>query len=141
MLPRLQPRAATELYLTGDTFDGRRAEEIGLVTAARPAEALDATVAAYCTSLVRGAPGALAGAKGLLRRPAGTDFRAELAELTELSTGYFRSEEGREGVPRVPRETARALGPARLTGLRRRASGGSPGTGHSTYADARSDRR
>ncbi|MEV0156827.1 enoyl-CoA hydratase-related protein [Micromonospora sp. NPDC050686] len=98
VLPRLQPRAAAELYLTGDTFDGRRAAEVGLVTAAVPAAELDQAVARCCASLVRGAPTALAGAKELLRRPAATDLRAEIAELAARSTGYFLSEEGREGV-------------------------------------------
>jgi methylglutaconyl-CoA hydratase len=98
VLPRLQPRAAAELYLTGDTFDGHRAERIGLVSRAVPADALDATVAAYCAALSGGAPRALAGVKELLRRPTGDDFRAELADLTTLSTGYFLSEDGREGV-------------------------------------------
>ncbi|GHJ06237.1 enoyl-CoA hydratase [Micromonospora humidisoli] len=98
VLPRLHPRAAAELYLTGDTFDGRRAAEVGLVTAAVPAAELDAAVAGYCASLVRGAPGALAGTKELLRRPAATDLRAEVADLSARSTGYFLSAEGREGV-------------------------------------------
>ncbi|MEV4714942.1 enoyl-CoA hydratase-related protein [Micromonospora sp. NPDC049374] len=98
VLPRLTSRAAAELYLTGDTFDGRRAAEIGLVTAAVPAEELDATVQRYCDSLVRGAPAAMAGAKRLLRRPAAVDLRADLAELAELSTGYFLSADGIEGV-------------------------------------------
>ncbi|MFY1687266.1 enoyl-CoA hydratase-related protein [Plantactinospora sp. WMMB782] len=98
VLPRLQPRAAAELYLTGDTFDGRRAAEIGLVTTVTTAEALDETVASYCLALVRGAPGALAGAKELLRRGSGADFRAGLAELRDLSVRYFHSAEGREGV-------------------------------------------
>ncbi|MEQ4303597.1 enoyl-CoA hydratase family protein [Plantactinospora sp. B6F1] len=98
VLPRLQPRAAAELYLTGDTFDGRRAAEIGLVTTVTSAEALDETVASYCLALVRGAPGALAGAKELLRRGPAESFRADLAELRDLSVRYFHSEEGREGV-------------------------------------------
>ncbi|WP_320066646.1 enoyl-CoA hydratase-related protein [Micromonospora sp. RTGN7] len=98
VLPRLAPRAAAELYLTGDTFDGRRAAEIGLVTAAVPADGLDAAVERVCASLVRGAPRALAGAKGLLRRSPAADLRAEIAELAALSTGYFLSDEGREGV-------------------------------------------
>ncbi|WP_329103352.1 enoyl-CoA hydratase-related protein [Micromonospora sp. NBC_01699] len=98
VLPRLQPRAAAELYLTGETFDGERAERIGLVSRAVPADELDAAVADYCAALVRGAPGALAGTKELLSRPAGADLRAELARLGALSTGYFRSEEGREGI-------------------------------------------
>ncbi|TDC61463.1 enoyl-CoA hydratase [Micromonospora sp. KC207] len=98
VLPRLAPRAAAELYLTGDTFDGRRAAEIGLVTAAVPADGLDPAVRRACASLVRGAPHALAGAKGLLRRPPAADLRADIAELAALSTGYFLSDEGREGV-------------------------------------------
>jgi methylglutaconyl-CoA hydratase len=98
VLPRLQRRAAAELYLTGDTFDGRRAADIGLVTATAPTSALDETVVAYCDALVRGGPRALAGTKELLRRTPAATIRAEIAELTALSTGYFLSDEGREGV-------------------------------------------
>ncbi|WP_204006186.1 enoyl-CoA hydratase-related protein [Virgisporangium aurantiacum] len=94
VLPRLTPRAAAELFLTGDTFDARRAVEVGLVTAAVPASSLDASVDAYAQALLRGAPGALAGTKDLLRAP----IRARLAELTELSVRYFTSDEGREGI-------------------------------------------
>ncbi|GIF26440.1 methylglutaconyl-CoA hydratase [Actinoplanes tereljensis] len=98
VLPRLTPRAATELYLTGNVFDGTRAAEVGLVTAAVPAEGLDAAVAGYCTALVQGGPLALAGTKQLLRRTPEASIRAELAGLAERSGGYFRSAEGREGV-------------------------------------------
>jgi len=98
VLPRLAPRAAAELYLTGDVFDGARAEAVGLVTAAVPADTLDARIAAYCDSLVRGGPLALAGAKQLLRRTPEPTVRAELAELSARSAGYFKSAEGREGV-------------------------------------------
>ncbi|HEX9998878.1 MAG TPA: enoyl-CoA hydratase-related protein, partial [Actinoplanes sp.] len=98
VLPRLSPRAATELYLTGDVFAGPRAAEIGLVTAAVSADGLDQAVAAYCDSLVRGGPVALAGTKQLLRRTSGASVRAELAELSARSAGYFKSAEGREGV-------------------------------------------
>jgi methylglutaconyl-CoA hydratase len=93
VLPILSPRAAAELYLTGATFDGRRAAQVGLVTAAVPADRLDDTVAGFCADLVRGAPGALAGAKALLR-----ERRTDLAYLTPLSLEYFQSDEGREGV-------------------------------------------
>jgi len=98
VLPRLAPRAAAELYLTGEVFDGVRAAEIGLVTAAVPADELDGTVAGYCASLVRGGPLALAGAKELLRRTPAGSFEADLAELSARSAGYFRSAEGAEGV-------------------------------------------
>lgn len=98
VLPRLAPRAAAELYLTGEPFDGRRAADIGLVTAATGADALDGAVAAYCAALVRGGPLALAGTKQLLHRGSGDGVRAELAELSASSARYFRSDEGREGV-------------------------------------------
>jgi methylglutaconyl-CoA hydratase len=98
VLPRLAPRAANELFLTGDTFDGSRAAEIGLVTAAVPAADLDAAVARYATALRRGAPTALAAAKSLLRRGATRPLHEELAELTELSVRFFTSAEAREGV-------------------------------------------
>jgi methylglutaconyl-CoA hydratase len=98
VLRRVAPRAAAELYLTGDVFDGRRAAEIGLVSAAVPADRLDDEVAAYCASLVRGAPRALAGTKELLRRAPATTVREDGRQLAELSVGYFLSDEGREGV-------------------------------------------
>jgi methylglutaconyl-CoA hydratase len=63
-----------------------------------PAAELDAAVGAYVSALVRGGPLALAGTKQLLRRTRQATIRAELAELSERSAGYFRSEEGREGV-------------------------------------------
>jgi methylglutaconyl-CoA hydratase len=98
VLRRVAPRAAAELYLTGDTFDGARAAEIGLVTAAVPAADLDTELVRYVASLVRGAPGALAAAKDLARRPAAGSIRNELADLTALSVRFFNAEEGREGV-------------------------------------------
>ncbi|HZE37818.1 MAG TPA: enoyl-CoA hydratase-related protein [Stackebrandtia sp.] len=97
VLRRLRPRDAAELYLTGTVFDGRRAESIGLVTRAVPAVDLDIAVAGYAEDLALGAPGALAGAKRLLRR-GDADIRAELAELSKTSAEFFLSEEGREGV-------------------------------------------
>ncbi|GAA0740155.1 enoyl-CoA hydratase/isomerase family protein [Dactylosporangium roseum] len=98
VLPRLSPRAATELFLTGDTFDGARAAEVGLVTAAVDVASLDAAVAGYVAALIRGAPGALAGTRQLLRRRKSDTFRDDVAELTELSVRYFGSDEGVEGI-------------------------------------------
>jgi methylglutaconyl-CoA hydratase len=98
VLPRLAPRAAAEHYLTGDVFDGVRAAEIGLVTRAVDAAGLDAAVTAYAEALVLGGPLALAGTKQLLRRAPAGSVRADLAELSTRSAGYFKSAEGREGV-------------------------------------------
>jgi methylglutaconyl-CoA hydratase len=100
VLRRLTPRAAAELYLTGEVFDGTRAAQVGLVTAAVPAAELDAAVTRYTGALLRGAPGALAGTKALLHRAGilATNPADDLAELTTLSLSYFHSAEGVEGV-------------------------------------------
>ena len=98
VLPRLSARAAAELFLTGATFDGARAREIGLVTAAVPTEEVDAAVASFVAALVRGAPGALRGTKELLRRRKADTFRDEVTAMTELSVSYFGSAEGIEGI-------------------------------------------
>jgi methylglutaconyl-CoA hydratase len=68
------------------------------VTAAVDATELDATVAHYTAVLVRGAPGALAGAKSLLRRDRPATLRDDIRVLTEMAVGYFGSDEGREGM-------------------------------------------
>ena len=58
----------------------------------------DATVSSYTAALVRGAPGALAGAKGLLRRLPAITLGDEIDELSALSVTYFGSAEGIEGI-------------------------------------------
>jgi len=98
VLRRLTPRAAAELYLTGEVFDGARAAAAGLVTAAVSAEHLDAAVARLVASLVRGAPTALAATKQLLRRRPPDSIHDELVGLAELSARFFASAEGREGI-------------------------------------------
>jgi methylglutaconyl-CoA hydratase len=94
----LSARAAARLYLTGEVFDAEYAVAAGLVTEAVPATQLAGAVAGACDALVRGAPAALAGAKQLLRRPRTGDLRAELAELSALSVGYFQSADAQEGI-------------------------------------------
>ncbi len=99
VLPRLTPRAATELFLTGDTFDGVTGRA-GRPGHGGPSNRPSSTARSmrYTESLLRGAPQALATAKELARRAQSGSIRAELAELTELSVRFFTSDEGREGV-------------------------------------------
>src|SRR5262249_16984691 len=98
-LRRMPSRAAAEYFLTGAVFDAPRAAEIGLLTRAVAADDLDAEVARYTSLLLRGAPGALAGAKGGLRhRPAAGGVAAGLARMAELSGQFFGSDEAREGM-------------------------------------------
>jgi methylglutaconyl-CoA hydratase len=98
VLPRLLPRAAHELFLTGETFDGRRAAKIGLVNSAVPAFDLDAEVARYAKMLKLGAPGALAATKEMLRAERPPALAGQLAAMQELSAGFFAGEEGQEGM-------------------------------------------
>ncbi|MCX2731614.1 enoyl-CoA hydratase-related protein [Saccharopolyspora sp. NFXS83] len=98
VLPRLQPRAAHELFLTGENFDATRAVEIGLLNSAVPAESLDAEVARYTDMLTRGAPNALAATKELLRRPRAATIGDDFDAVLELSASHFASEEGQEGI-------------------------------------------
>ncbi|MBW0091294.1 enoyl-CoA hydratase/isomerase family protein [Pseudonocardia sp. KRD-184] len=98
VLPRLLPRAAHELFLTGETFDAVRAVTVGLVNSAVPAEGLDAEVARYTEMLRLGAPGALAATKRMLRAERPASMAGQFAEMQELSAGFFAGEEGQEGM-------------------------------------------
>lgn len=97
VLPRMLPRAAHELFLTGETFDAARAVAVGLLTSAVPADRLDTEVQRYTSMLTRGAPEALALTKQLLHGRAGT-MATDLEAMLELSARRFASAEAREGI-------------------------------------------
>jgi methylglutaconyl-CoA hydratase len=97
-LRRMDPRAAAEYFLTGESFDARRAQEIGLINRAVPAEELDAAVAHYTGMLLRGAPEALALAKRLPRTVPDMSVEEGFARMTELSAERFGSAEAKEGI-------------------------------------------
>lgn len=97
-LRRMPSRAAAEYFLTGEVFGAERAAEIGLLTAAVPEQQLDAEVARYAAMLLRGAPGALAGTKGVLSEYRAESFARGLDRMAELSGQYFGSDEAREGM-------------------------------------------
>ncbi len=98
VLRRLDPRAAAEYLLTGETFDAARAAEIGLLTRAVPEEELDATVAHYTGMLLRGGPEALALTKQLVRTVPGLSVEEGMRQMAELSARRFTSAEGQEGI-------------------------------------------
>jgi methylglutaconyl-CoA hydratase len=98
VLPRLLPRAAHELFLTGETFDGRRALAVGLVNSAVPGDRLDAEVARYTDMLALGAPDALAATKRMLQEPRPAALGDAFAELLALSARHFGGQEGQEGI-------------------------------------------
>ena len=97
-LRRMEPRAAAEYFLTGETFDAARAVQIGLVTRAVPEAELDATVERYTGMLLRGAPEALAITKEMVRMVPALSLEDGFARMAELSAERFGSAEGREGL-------------------------------------------
>lgn len=98
VLPRLLPRAAHELFLTGETFDAARAVTVGLVNSAVPAAGLDAEVTRYVEMLRLGAPGALAATKQMLRAERPSSMAEQFTRMQELSAGFFAGAEGQEGM-------------------------------------------
>lgn len=95
LLPRLNPRAASETFLTARQFDATEAAAIGLVTEAVPDAELDAAVDAALARLVKGYPQGLAETKALLNH----DLIARIDELgeqvAEQSARLFASDEAR----------------------------------------------
>lgn len=98
VVPRLLPRAAEELMLTGETFDADRAAAIGLLNRAVDPHELDAEVDHYADMLARGGPNALAATKAMLRRTPAPDMAADFDAMLSLSAEFFASEEGQEGM-------------------------------------------
>jgi methylglutaconyl-CoA hydratase len=98
VLPRLAPRAAQELFLTGDVFSAERAAEIGLLTAAVAPEDLRERVLHYVTALGKGAPLALTRTKELLSAGTADGMGARFGEMLELSAGFFAAPEAQEGM-------------------------------------------
>lgn len=95
VLPRLTDRAAALAFLTGEVFDGRRAQEIGLVTAAVHESDLDAEVDAVCAAIAEGHPQGLRETKALLAHDLLARIDRDGAELAALSGRLFTSDAAR----------------------------------------------
>jgi methylglutaconyl-CoA hydratase len=97
-LRRMDPRAARELFLTGEPFDGVRAREAGLLDRAVAEGALDETVDGLVRSLRLGAPEALAVTKQLLRDVPGAGVAEDFRRMAAVSAERFGSAEAQEGI-------------------------------------------
>lgn len=115
VLPRLLPRAAHELFLTGEQFDAARAVTVGLINSAVPADQLDDEVRRYTTMLALGGPTALAATKKMLRRPAAASLSEDFAAMLTLSARHFAGEEGQEGIRSFAEKRPASWVPASLT--------------------------
>jgi methylglutaconyl-CoA hydratase len=98
LLPKLGPTRCTELFLTGEPFDARAAQAYGLLNAVLQAGKLDDGVQYYIEMLRKGAPGALAGTKRLIREIPLMDMAPAFEEAGRRSATHFASAEALEGM-------------------------------------------
>jgi len=97
-LPRMRPRDAAELLLTGERVSAERARESGLINAVVPDEALDGYVGGWVEQLMAGGPRAVAATKQLLREVPARDRDDAFTYTAALSAQLFASDEAREGM-------------------------------------------
>lgn len=94
-LPRLTPRAASETFLGGDTFDAAEAQRMGLVTRAVPDDELDAAVEAVVGSWCLGSAQGLRETKALLNQSLLHRIDELGEQVAEQSARLFGSDEAR----------------------------------------------
>ncbi len=95
----LGEQASRRYFTTAERFDAAKAQQLGLVHACVPAEALDAQVQEIVAALVANGPAAVRACKQLVKDIAGRPLDAALREDTARRIADIRSsEEGREGV-------------------------------------------
>jgi methylglutaconyl-CoA hydratase len=97
-IPRMNPRDAAELLLTGERVSAERVLRSGLVTAVAEDDALDASVNSYVQALLAGGPQALIETKDLLRRIPRMSQDEAFAWTAQMSARLFTSEEARAGM-------------------------------------------
>jgi enoyl-CoA hydratase len=95
-LPRMDPRAASRYFLTGESFDAATAARIGLVTDA--VDDIDAGTLAVLDALRTASPQGLRETKPLLTPALLAGFDARAQGLAELSARLFASDEAAEGM-------------------------------------------
>ncbi|QGV80002.1 enoyl-CoA hydratase family protein [Streptomyces ficellus] len=96
LLPRLDPRAASRYYLTGERFDAAEAARIGLVTVV--GDDVDEALAPVLDGLRRASPQGLAEAKRLVTARVLETFERDAEDLVQRSASLFASAEAREGM-------------------------------------------
>ncbi len=98
VLRKVPPAHARRYFSTGEVFDGRRAAEIGLVSEAVAADALDRRVEEVVAEILAAGPVAAREAKRLVDRVVGQPM-AEATEMTARLIAQVRAtDEAREGL-------------------------------------------
>ncbi|MDP2775777.1 MAG: enoyl-CoA hydratase family protein [Nocardioides sp.] len=98
VLPRMTSRAAALTCLTGETFTGAEAAQMGLATQSVPAAELDDAVVRVVASLATGAPQGLKETKQLLARDLVARIADQGDEVARLSATLFGSDAAREAM-------------------------------------------
>jgi methylglutaconyl-CoA hydratase len=97
-LPKMRKGEAMEAFLRGNRFPATRAAELGLISRAVPADALDAAVDEVIADLKRGGPEALGHAKRLVHEVPAMEEKDAFAWAADLSARLFKSEEAAAGI-------------------------------------------
>ncbi|HEY3955313.1 MAG TPA: enoyl-CoA hydratase family protein [Streptosporangiaceae bacterium] len=97
-LDLIRPRAASRYYLTGETFGGTVAAQIGLITEAISSGNIDDAVARVAGQICETSPQGAAETKRLLTAGRRHRMAADSADLAALSARLFASEEAQEGI-------------------------------------------
>jgi methylglutaconyl-CoA hydratase len=98
VIRRIGESAARELFLTGERFDARRAQEIGLVNTVVAHEELDKKVGELSDLLLSSGPEAIVKCKELLRRVPGMGLEEAKTYTAEMIAALRVSPEGQEGM-------------------------------------------
>jgi enoyl-CoA hydratase/methylglutaconyl-CoA hydratase len=98
LLARLSPREASDVFLTGRTFDATEAERMGLVTRSVPDDQLAEAVQAVLADLGQGFPQGLRETKALLNHDLVARIDALGDDVAAQSARLFGSDEAREAM-------------------------------------------
>lgn len=96
LLPRMNSRAASRYFVTGEKFGAHEAEAIGLISEASADP--ESTIEDILASLRQGSPSGLAESKKLVTASILATFDAHGTDLSDLSARLFASDEAREGM-------------------------------------------
>jgi len=98
LLARLSPREASDVFLTGRTFDATEAERMGLVTRTVPDDQLAEAVQSVLADLGQGFPQGLRETKALLNHDLVARIDALGDDVAAQSARLFGSDEAREAM-------------------------------------------
>jgi len=98
VLRKISRGEARRYFQTGELFDGRRAERMGLISEAVPAETLDARVEEVVAAVLRAGPAASRLAKRLVEDVMDAPFPDVLEETSGLIARLRATPEAREGM-------------------------------------------